>query len=284
MNRAVGRPTSMPRSVTSLLGLTPKDPLDRPLVFVTGAPRSGTSMVTKIIDAHPDVAVLMENIFGNRRRTWSRKRFWNSERTLRRAVAATFSKLEEPIVGNKVCTPEAWSAEDIVAFCHLFAEFRIVFVIRSPIDMCVSRYERSFDIYQKIYSPEARCRMLLDFRSPFHTYVSSWRQAVETSRRLRDAYADRVHLVYYEDLCEDFDAQAAELFDFLGIPWDEQVSRWHALPHHTAAGELKKDLKYKDEPARRKERPQTAGQWPDGMAEAVRTIDREIQLWEQRAL
>lgn len=54
------------------------DPLDKPLIFITGAPRSGTSMITKVIGAHPDTAILMENIFGNRRRHWTKAEFWNS--------------------------------------------------------------------------------------------------------------------------------------------------------------------------------------------------------------
>ena len=55
---------------------------NKPLIFITGAPRSGTSLITKIIDAHPDVAVLMENIFENRLRQWTRADFWKEDGTL----------------------------------------------------------------------------------------------------------------------------------------------------------------------------------------------------------
>jgi hypothetical protein len=35
------------------------------MIFITGAPRSGTSLVTKILDSHPEHAIVMEDIFIN---------------------------------------------------------------------------------------------------------------------------------------------------------------------------------------------------------------------------
>ena len=97
--------------------LLKKDPMNRMGVFVTGAPRSGTSMLTKVIDAHPDVAILMENIFQNRRRHWIKADFWNSPHTLKEEVSKVFSKLNEPVIGNKVCTPDVWfPIQDFMSF------------------------------------------------------------------------------------------------------------------------------------------------------------------------
>ena len=37
--------------------------LDKELSFISGCPHSGTSMLTKIIDALPNISILMESFF-----------------------------------------------------------------------------------------------------------------------------------------------------------------------------------------------------------------------------
>ena len=96
------------------------DLFEKPFVFITGAPRSGTSVLIKIIDAHPDIAILMENTFGNRRRHWKRVDYWNSSTHLKKEVGKIYSKFNESVIGNKVCTPDVWFVEDIHFFCKLF--------------------------------------------------------------------------------------------------------------------------------------------------------------------
>lgn len=222
------------------------DPLDKPLIFITGAPRSGTSMITKVIGAHPDTAILMENIFGNRRRHWTKAEFWNSPKTLRSEVKKIFRNLNEPIVGNKVCTPDVWSVDDIMTFGNLFQDFKIVFVVRDPIQVALSRFYR--EDYEAEFNQAARRNILLDFRSRFFTYSSSWRQSIETFWKLRDGFPEKVYVVYYEDFGRNFDNQVERLCDFLNLPLHDNMLNWHQLPHRDARGELKHNLKYPDRP------------------------------------
>lgn len=254
---------------------------EKPFIFVTGAPRSGTSLLAKIIDAHPDTAILMENIFGNRRRHWQRADFWDSPPRQKQEVEKAFAAVAEPILGNKVATPDVWDAGDIVRFCRLFKEFRVVFIVRDPAAVALSRRRREPEDFFREFNAEARQNILIDFRSRFHAYVSSWRQSVENYWRLKDGFQDRVQLVYYEDLCDDFAAQVRAVFQGLGIPFHPRVLAWHELPHHDARGELVRDLKYPDAAvAPRGEAPPV----PAELQEALAGIPFQHSLWRQRKL
>ena len=219
-------------------------------IFITGAPRSGTSMITKVIDSHPDIAILMENIFCNRRRHWIRASFWNSKNSLRRKADKVFSRLKEPVIGNKVCTPDVWSADDICLFCSLFKTVKIIFVIRDPSQVALSRYYR--ENYLKEFSANAKNYILLNFASQFLTYTSSWRQSVENYWRLRDKYKSQIYLVYYEDFCHNFELEIEKLFTFLSLPISKDIFTWYKQPHHDSNGNLVKNLKYSDNPVKLK--------------------------------
>jgi hypothetical protein len=260
------------------------DPLDRPLVFVSGAPRSGTSLVTKVIDAHPDIAVLMENIFGNRRRHWMKANFWNSSETLRREVEEVFKNLEEPIVGNKVCTPDVWSADDIMMFCNLFKDFKIVFVVRDPVQVALSRLNR--EDYEAEFNEDARHNMLLDFRSRFLTYASSWRQSIESYWKLRDGHPGKVYLLYYEDFCNQFEFQLRTLCDFLQVSFSANMLNWHQLPHHDARGNLKRDIKYKDAPVavHQSDTKKLAEVTRNALSDALLAVKWQRDLWQAHQL
>jgi hypothetical protein len=256
--------------------------LKKRLVFVTGAPRSGTSMLAKVVDAHPHIAVLMENIFGNRRRHCLRANFWQSVEKLRKEVAKTYAKLGEPIVGNKVCTPDVWSADDIHKFCKLFRDFKIIFVVRDPVHVALSRFKR--EDYPTEFNNNARKNMLLDFRTQFLTYSSSWRQSIETFWKLRDAYADKTCIVYYENFCNNFEKHTKYLSDFLRVQFSEDMLNWCRLPHYNAHGHLQKDLKYPDAPVRCANADLEEKELPTELKEALSSIEWLRMLWAKREL
>ncbi len=257
------------------------NPCDKPCIFVTGAPRSGTSLLAKVIDAHPDTAILMENIFGNRRRHWQRADFWDSPPRLKQEVEKAFAAIAEPILGNKVVTPDVWDAGDIVRFCRLFKEFRVVFIVRDPAAVALSRRRREPEDFFKVFNEEARNNILLDFSCRFRTYVSSWRQSVENYWRLKDGFGDRVCLVYYDDLCRRFESEVRRVFAFLEIPFAERVLAWHELPHHKADGSLGRDVKYQDQEIRP---PADIGACPAELEDALALIRWQRDLWKQRRL
>jgi hypothetical protein len=217
---------------------------DKPFIFITGAPRSGTSLVTKIIGAHPDVAMIMENIFGNRRRHWQKAEFWNDKDKLRRRVFEFYEKFEEPILGNKVCAPDVWSFDDIDLFCSLFSSVKIVFVIRDPRAVIISRYKR--EDLDKVYNISAQENMSLDFSSRTNTYISSWIQSIEIYTKLKSIHGNNVFIVYYDSLVEEGESYMQLICKNLDLEFKDEVRTWYKLPHYNANGLKVDNLKYVD--------------------------------------
>lgn len=250
-------------------------------VFITGTPRSGTSMITKVIDAHPEVAILMENILGNRRRHGDMAEFWHSTDLLRSIVIKEFESLSEPIIGDKVCTPDVWLPEDIAQICRLFENFKIIFIVRNPINVAMSRLKRAD--YDEEFNSLGRKTLLLNFESRCKAYMSSWRQSVEAYWKLKDAFGSRVYIIYYEDFCSDFESHLLDLCQFLEIPFSDQMLKWYELPHHSADGTMVKDLKYTDEPVFVSEKfnPNDISK---GLEDALLTVRSQYECWEKRQI
>lgn len=257
---------------------------DKQMVFITGAPRSGTSLLTKVLDAHGDIALLMENNFDNRRRHWQKAREWQSPAAFRKKICKAYKHIKEPIIGNKVCTPDVWWAEDILQFCRLFKKFRIIFIVRDPRDVVRSRFFR--EDYLAEFNDLARRHIMLDFRTRFLTYTSSWRQSIEVYRQLRDAIYPDILCVYYEDLINQFDKECRRLTDFLSIEPDTRMQQWHELPHHDSGGSLQKDVKYRDLSVT--DYPKSNNTIPEPFVEeyeqAIDSIRNELELWKLRRI
>jgi Sulfotransferase domain len=254
---------------------------DKQFIFITGAPRSGTSMITKIIDAHPDVTILMENIFENRRRHWFKVDFWNNDKSLCDQIEKVYGKFNESVVGNKVITPDVWAVEDIYRFCNFFKKYKIVFLVRDPVAVIKSRLKREPPEFLIEFNEAARRNLLLNFSTRINTYLSSWRQSVENYWKLKDAVGDRIRLIYYEDFCNDYDNQLTLLFDFLEMDLCPEAINWFAYPHHDADGNLQSDLKYTDNSVFKVD---TVNEIPSELYESIKTIAKHYHYYLNREI
>jgi hypothetical protein len=255
------------------------NPLEKSLIFITGTPRSGTSLMAKVIDSHPAIAILMENIFGNRRRHWIRADFWNSLTLLREEVWRVYSRFNEPIIGNKVVTPDVWDFEDIQVFCNLFKNYKVVFLVRDPRAVALSRYQREID-YSIVYTDKGRQNMMLNFESRFHAYISSWKHSIDIYWKLRETMMNQIKLIYYEDFCSDFEQQTHDIFNFLEIEFSQRVLDWYKYPHHDSMGRLTRNLKYRDVPVFK----QIRTKYPKKISDILKSEQYNFQLWEKRKI
>jgi hypothetical protein len=238
-------------------------------------------MLTKVIDAHPDIAILMENIFQNRRRHWSRASFWNDNKKFQKQLNKVYSKLKEPIVGNKVITPDVWSIDDIIQFCNCFRSSKVLWIVRNPKDVFYSRYAR--EDYSKEYNDVAKKNLHLDFSHRTMTYASSWRQSIENYYRLKELKKNDVMIVYYEDLVGDFENQITSIFSWLNVRFHKDVLEWYNVMHHDHEGNLVEDLKYKDKPVHSSSFERDYDEVPI-IDEAIEKLDYFYKLWGERKL
>ncbi|MBX3492309.1 MAG: sulfotransferase [Parvibaculum sp.] len=200
-------------------------------VFLVGFPRSGTTLLDQILDAHPQVQVIEERpmLLAARRMfpdypndlaglTEERRRevrgvYWD-------AMRGEGADLAGRTVVNKMPL-------DIVhaALIHrVFPESRIVFALRHPADCVLSCFMQDF-------VPNASMLNFLTMEGSANLY-----DRVMTIWSKYEALLPlNVARVRYENLVSDLRAEVEPVLQFLGLPWHEAVSdpAAHALKRGT---------------------------------------------------
>jgi hypothetical protein len=184
------------------------------------------------------------------------------------------------IQGNKVCSPDVWSLEDILTFCNLYKFYDIIWIVRNPIDNLISRYYRETSDH---YYIEAQKYLPLNYDSSYDCWASSWAISIENYRRLARHNKNHVHLVYYDDLVNDQNEIIKDLFKSLNIVWHKNIDNWFNLPHTDSKGRLKKDLKYKDQPIQRTSREIDSHQLK-AIEKSLEPYSYLVNLWSDRKL
>ena len=224
------------REIDGIIGQYDRETLDLfPLgfqsdlpVFVTGMPRSGTSLVDRIIDAHPLAGGVGE--------------FTGIEQFASKLQAETNPQLPVPACFGSMQSPQ-WkaegeryvqrlrrmmpSAERVVnkslmnanllgLIARLLPGSRVIHVLRDPRDVAISCMMGEF-------RPSA-----MPWTTRLDWIASVW----DASRRLMDHWEKVLDLpileVRYEKLVTDPATEFPRIIDFLGLPWDDACLDFHA--------------------------------------------------------
>lgn len=192
-------------------------------VFVLGFPRSGTTFLGQVLDAHPLVTTMDEvETLGEAGRS-----YLADEAGLARLAAAPDAELEtyraaywrrvralgvEP-QGRVVVDKLPMNTLGLPVIARLFPQAKVVFVRRDPRDVILSCFRRQF-------TPSG---MSFEFTS-----LEGAARYYDAVMRLAEAYQAALPLdlkiLRYEDLVADFPAEAAKLLDFLGLSQDPALT------------------------------------------------------------
>ena len=215
----------------------------RRLALLCGHPRSGTTLLEQVLDAHPDIVTAEET------------KIFHLDVCLPLAKArppepdaadtATFQlKLEaveaaplellqrlrenyfrsmerclgEPLAGRMLVdkNPALWML--ISGFPRVFPEAKFLVALRDPRDVCLSCFTLNlpprFEIQRTAYFN------LSDIVDKYVEEMTLW-------RTLAPLMQGRYLEVRYEDMVEDLESVARKTLDFLGLPWDPGVLRFH---------------------------------------------------------
>lgn len=191
-------------------------------VFLIGFPRSGTTLLDRILDAHPQLAVIEERPLidlaarelglGERGYTGldavddaalarARERYW-------REVAAVVQR--EP--GQRVVDKMPLNTTNLLLIQRLFPGAPLIVALRHPCDVVLSCYMQEFGPSQAMANFDA-----LDDAAQLYDLVMRYLHEVEQRLPLRS------HRLRYEDLLEDFEPQVATLLRALDLEWDDAV-------------------------------------------------------------
>ena len=225
------------------LANAPAMPPPRRLALLCGHARSGTTLLEQVLDAHPDIVTAEET------------KIFHLDVCLPLAKArppepdaadtATFQlKLEaveaaplellqrlrenyfrsmerclgEPLAGRMLVdkNPALWML--ISGFPRVFPEAKFLVALRDPRDVCLSCFTLNlpprFEIQRTAYFN------LSDIVDKYVEEMTLW-------RTLAPLMQGRYLEVRYEDMVEDLESVARKTLDFLGLPWDPGVLRFH---------------------------------------------------------
>jgi tetratricopeptide (TPR) repeat protein len=187
-------------------------------VFITGLPRSGTTLIERIIASHSAMSAIGES----------------------GAFAAQLRRGLHDLGARYLAAAAAWSSsahcgrlldKTLQNYLHcglihaVLPRAKIILVRRDPLDACWALYKAHF--HGKFCFSYDQLE-LADYFLAFRRLARHWRATLPAHALLE---------VQYEELVADPAVQSRRLIDFLGLPWEEGVLRFHenAAPSATAS-------------------------------------------------
>jgi tetratricopeptide (TPR) repeat protein len=197
------------------------------LAILTGFPRSGTTLLEQVLDAHPAIISIEEvETFNDEAFLWlgqgyppdapilnmleqqsperivvARERYWRAMESLAGSAIDKRMLIDKNPAFNLL----------IPVFRNLFPETKLIVALRDPRDVVVSCFLRHFAI-----NPVSAWFLTLERTVERYLIdMSAWLKL----REMTDEWVE----VRYEDVVVDMSAQAARTLGALGIPWDDGV-------------------------------------------------------------
>jgi Flp pilus assembly protein TadD len=198
-------------------------------VFIIGMPRSGTTLVERILSSHPEVSSageLMHFSLAVKRAAGT-----PSNRVLDVATIETAPMLDWQAIGRaylESTRPRTGSTRyfiDKMSLNFLYAGMirralpraRIVCVRRGAADTCLSNYRQLFATGFSYYDYAFDLADTARYVAGFDALTQHWRQI------LGDHYLE----VHYEQVVMDLEREARRLLSFCGLAWDPACLEFH---------------------------------------------------------
>jgi len=195
-------------------------------IFVVGQPRTGTTLVERIITSHSQVHSAGElKQFGNALRRLTR---YAGSARFSAALAEGAATVDVRQLGRTYIETTRKMAGDTPRFVDklptnfhyvplilkALPNAKIVHLRRNPMDACFSSFKQLFaDAYLHSYDLEEMAR----HHARYYRLMETWRRR----------FGDRYHEVAYEHVAADLEPNARKLIDFLGLPWEDACLEFH---------------------------------------------------------
>jgi Sulfotransferase family len=220
-------------------------------IFVVGMPRSGTTLVEQILASHA-----MVHGAGELRKLQALGDYADFPAGFRalppdrlKAMGEAYLAYVAPMAAGRRHVVDKMPANFALAgmIRLILPDARIIHCRRDPVDTCLSCYTKLFAGQQDF---AYNLTELGRFHRAYQGLVAHWREILPASHFLE---------VDYEDVVADVAAQARRMLDFLGLPWDESVLRFHETerPVRTASSNQVRQPIYRS----------SAGRWRKHAAE-----------------
>jgi len=196
---------------------------DAPPVFVFGFPRSGTTLLERILGGHPklvptDESNLLGHVVGAVDRRFQRRAahlLTDAEVLVLRGVFERQARKHgaDPDLGLRAIDKLPLNFVHIALVRRVFPDAPVLFVVRDPRDCVWSSFVQAF-------SPNAamvRTTSLSGTAELYQRTLQVWLRAKESLPGLRPSE------IRYDDVVADVEAGARQLCEAAGVPWDPAV-------------------------------------------------------------
>ena len=191
-------------------------------VFVAGMPRSGTSLIDQIIDAHPKAAGVgelssVEMFAVELARTYDpekppARRFGkNDARQWTKAANKYVEQITKlaPDGAERIVNKALGNNKLVGLLARLFPNTRIIHAIRDPRDVAISCYMGGFN------------HDLIAWTTEVEWVAHSWAQSIRMMNHWKEATDVPILDVHYERLVADPENEMPRIIEFLGLEWDD---------------------------------------------------------------
>jgi hypothetical protein len=195
-------------------------------IFVIGQPRTGTTLVERIISSHSQVhsAGELQN-FGQcirRLGNYQEPRNYSPKlaeiaatlapEQLGKAYLQTSSKLRGTLPRFVDKLPPNYLYLPLIL--KALPNARVVHLTRNPIDACFASFKQLFaDAYPHSYDQGEMAR----HHARYYQLMAVW----------RERFGDRFYDISYEETASKLESSARKLINFLGLPWEDACLDFH---------------------------------------------------------
>ena len=211
-------------------------------IFIIGFPRSGSTLLERVLDAHPFIVGTGENSVLNSRLDDIRNQMVHVSTTAPHELTPLTKRLAEQVVDEM---QQRWdrlkaNTEEFrdrpvplrlvdkmltnyynVGFIHmLYPQALILHVMREPMDTLFSAHKHEFPHGSLEYTADVTA--LTELYQAYRHVMEHWDRVLP----------GRVTHVRYEDMVHDMPGMARAIIAATGLPWDETVLDFHKKKHY----------------------------------------------------
>ncbi len=203
-------------------------------IFILGLPRTGTTLVERILSSHSDVFAAgeldnfgreMVKLVGEAKSTGKNSELKNSSRfnLVSQSSMIDFAALGKNYINStRPLTGHTARFIDKLPFNYLYAGLihlalpnaKIINMTRHPMAACYAIYKQLFrDAYPFSYD----LKDLAQYYIAYHQLMAHWKSVMPNT----------IYELRYENVVADLEGESKKLLNFCDLPWQEQCLRFH---------------------------------------------------------
>ena len=219
------------------------------LFFCGGLPKSGTTLLQRILDLHPEVSCNSEDNLEFLAQSFldiHNKYNFILSSLASRTGAEKFKKIDKEVFlknlyylikdiainrNEKVkfigLSDNNFLLKNLVNLSNVFPNSKTIVIFRNPIDIALSAWDHNQRLYKKEKSEEHLNIMKIDGELDLNKYIiyrsKLWNKQVKSLLPQTEKISHKFLLITYEDLCMNKKKVIKKIFQHLGCSCDEEV-------------------------------------------------------------